>query len=88
VVSKLKSSKIRIPLQNSAGLTWKRKQFEASPDDIEGEHWRRGSVSRDLLAFNVTIMFPANDVWCFRSMALLSRELSRPAWIALSFSII
>jgi hypothetical protein len=52
-------------------------QFEASPDDIEGEHGRRRRVSRDLLAFNVTVTLPANDVWCFRSVTLLSHDSSR-----------
>jgi hypothetical protein len=33
-------------------------------------------------------MLLANDVWCFRGLTLLSRELSRLAWIALSFNII
>jgi hypothetical protein len=33
-------------------------------------------------------MLPANDVWSFRSATFLSRELSRLAWIALSFNII
>jgi hypothetical protein len=69
-------------------LTSKTKQFEASPDDIEGECGRPDRVARDLLAFNVIVMLPANDVWYFRSVTLLSHELSRPAWIAISFSII
>jgi hypothetical protein len=55
---------------------------------MEGERGRPGRVSRDLLAFNATVMLPANDVWFFRSVTLLSREFSRPAWIALSFKII
>jgi hypothetical protein len=33
-------------------------------------------------------MLPANDVWCFRSVTLLSRELSHLGWIALSLNII
>jgi hypothetical protein len=53
-----------------------------------GERWRGGHVSRDLLAFNVNVMFPPNDVWCFGSVTLLSRELSHLAWIGLSFDII
>jgi hypothetical protein len=69
-------------------LTWKPKHFERSPDDIEGERGRRGRVSRDFLAFNVTVILPANDVGCFGRVTLLSRELSRLAWIALSFNII
>jgi hypothetical protein len=45
---------------------------------MDGEHGRRGPVSRYLLAFNLTVILPANDVWCFRSVTLLSREPSRP----------
>jgi hypothetical protein len=36
----------------------------------------------------LTIMLRANDAWSFRSVTLLSREFSLPAWIALSFNII
>jgi hypothetical protein len=88
VISKLKSSKIRVPLYKSAELTRKTKQFEASRDDIDGEYWHPGRVSRDLLAFNVTLILAANDVWYFRSVTLLSRELSHRAGITLSFNII
>jgi hypothetical protein len=38
--------------------------------------------------FNATVMLRANDVWCFRDVTLLSRELSHLAWIAFSFNII
>jgi hypothetical protein len=69
-------------------LTWKTKQFEVSPDDIEGERGRRDRVSRDFLAFNITVILRANDVWCFRGVTMLSREFSRAAWITLAFNII
>jgi hypothetical protein len=36
----------------------------------------------------MTVMVAANDVRYFRNVTLLSRELSRPAWIARSFNII
>jgi hypothetical protein len=54
-------------------------------DDIEGERWRRCRVSRDFLAFNLTVIFPANDIWSFRGVPLLSRDSSRLGWIVLSF---
>jgi hypothetical protein len=64
----------------------RKKHFDAWQDDIEGEHGSRGRVSRDLLAFNVPVMLPANDIWRFRGVTLLSGEFSRLAWIALSFN--
>jgi hypothetical protein len=33
-------------------------------------------------------MLPANDVWCFGGVTLLSRQPLHLAWIALSFNVI
>jgi hypothetical protein len=57
-------------------------------DDIEGERWGRIHVSRHLVAFNVTIILRANDIWCFRCLPLLSRDSSHLACIALSLKIV
>jgi hypothetical protein len=69
-------------------LTGKAKQFDVWQDDIEEERGCRCRVSRNFFAFKVTVILRANDIWCFRGVTLLSRELSRLAWIALSFNII
>jgi hypothetical protein len=69
-------------------LTSKAKQFDVWRDDIEGERWRRGRLSRHFLAFNVIIILLADDIWCFHRVPLLSRESSHLGWIALSFKII
>jgi hypothetical protein len=55
-------------------LTWKAKHFKAWQDDIEGEPWRLGRVSR--------------DIWYFSRLPLLFRDFSRPARIGLSLKII
>jgi hypothetical protein len=69
------------PVEKYAALTSKTKQFDASPDDIEGERWHRGRVSRDLFAFNGTVILPVSDVSCFHHVTLLSRKHSRLAWL-------
>jgi hypothetical protein len=67
------------PLSEFADLARKAKQFEAWQDDIDGEHRRHGRVSRHFLAVNVTVILPANDIWYFPGIPLLSRQFSHPA---------
>jgi hypothetical protein len=54
-------------------------------DNVEGDRDRHGHVSRNFLAFNLTVIFPASDIWCFRRVSSLSLDSSPPASIALSF---
>jgi hypothetical protein len=57
-------------------------------DEIDGERRRRGCPSRHYFTFNVTGIFPANYVWYFGCVPLLSCDSSCLTRIALSFKII